>query len=151
MRATFDVDAHLRKQMIEFLFEAGFWNRERLTWHAAQARFDACLNPGKKEFFKLSELWALMKRFDRHELFLAMAADLDYQVPHRLATAERHQALLERIAEEMARANAVGERALADMQVLAAGAPDASVHPAFHEGVGKFCVGAGDDHAIGGF
>lgn len=97
LRDTLDVDRHLKKQMIEFLLEEGFWDSSKLDWDSAVARFNSCLNPSKDVYFKLGELWALMKRFGRHQLFLAMADDLGYDVRLR-STEERRQQLLERIA-----------------------------------------------------
>lgn len=97
VRASFDVDAAMKRLMIEFLFDEGFWNRESLSWDAAISRFNDCLNPGKPAFFKLGEVWALMMRFERHDLFFAIARDLGFEV-RRVPTEERRQALLERIA-----------------------------------------------------
>lgn len=97
MRDTFGNDPHLKRDMIQFLFDEGFWDAKALSWDAAVARFNACLNPNKSEFFKIGELWALMKRFTRHQLFLAMAADLGYEV-RQIPTDERRQQLLQRIA-----------------------------------------------------
>jgi hypothetical protein len=96
LRDTLDVDPRTRKAMVQFLFDEGFWDGERLSWDAAIARWNDCLNPTKPSFFKLGELWALMARFDRHHLFLAMADDLGYDV-RRKATEERQQELLERL------------------------------------------------------
>lgn len=97
LQSTLKVDNHLRRQMIQFLYDEGFWDVEKLTWAAAEARFNGCLNPNKADFFKIGEAWALMKRFGRHELFLAMADDLGYEVRRR-PTEERRLELLERIA-----------------------------------------------------
>jgi hypothetical protein len=97
LRETVDADPAMKRDMIEFLLDEGFWKREKLDWESAIARFNACLNPNKPEYFRFVELWALMKRFHRHALFLAMAEDLGYEVRH-LPTEARRQALLERIA-----------------------------------------------------
>jgi len=97
IRATFDVDAATKRQIIEFLFAEGFWNKETLSWDAAVARYNDCLNPLKPAFFKIAEAWAVMLRFERHELFFAMARDLGFEI-RRIPTEERRQALLERIA-----------------------------------------------------
>lgn len=102
LRDTLDVDPRVRKAMVQFLFDEGFWDEQHLTWAAAIARWNDCLNPGKPSFFKLGELWALMSRFGRHQLFLAMADDLGYEV-RRKATEERQQALLERLTTTMER------------------------------------------------
>ena len=97
MRATFDVDTKTKTLMVQFLLDEGFWDSERLTWEAAIARFNSCLNPNKSEFFKMGEIWALMSRFGRHQLFHAMAEDLGYEL-RIIPTEERRQLLLERIA-----------------------------------------------------
>lgn len=98
LKSTFDKsDQKLKQEMIQFLLDEGFWDPERLKWDSAVARFNGCLNPNKDDFFKIGEAWALMKRFGRHELFLAMAEDLGYEV-RRKPTEERRMELLERIA-----------------------------------------------------
>jgi hypothetical protein len=98
LRATFNVETKKRNEMIQFLYDEGFWDIERLTWDAGVARWNDCLNPSKSAFFKMGELWALMKRFGNHDLFEAMAADLGYEIRRR-PTEERRMALLERIAQ----------------------------------------------------
>lgn len=97
LRSTLDVDGTTKKAMIEFLFQEGFWDQDKLTWDAAVSKFNDSLNPGKPAFFKLGEVWALMKRFDRHELFHVLAQDLGFEV-RRIPTEERRQGLLERVA-----------------------------------------------------
>lgn len=137
LESVFQVDDAAKRDMIEYLFDAGFWSRERLTWPAAQARFNDCLNPNKGQFFKVSELWALMKAFGRHQLLHVMAEDLGYQPLRQAPTEERRQALLERIAtaEEWMRAEVSRARAeLAELDVK----PALRVHPAIHEGRGSF-------------
>ncbi|MNV20802.1 hypothetical protein D3C71_1117230 [compost metagenome] len=95
LRRTLDVDARTKNEMVQFLLDEGFWDKEKISsWESAIAKFNSCLNPNKSEFFKVGELWALAKRFGRHDLFLAMAADLGYEV-RRVPTAERQQQLLE--------------------------------------------------------
>lgn len=109
LREMFAIDNHQRKVWIEFLFDEGFWDRDRLSWDAAIARWNDNLNPGKPAFWKPSELWALASRFGRHHLFLAQAEDLGYEVRRR-PTEERRQQLLEHLAEQMD----ATERALSD-------------------------------------
>lgn len=101
LRETLAVSANERKAMIEFLYEEGFWDHEKLTWPAAISRWNDCLNPEKPTHFKLSELWALMLRFDRHQMFVAMAQDLGYAV-RRYSSRERQEAMLVRLTETMA-------------------------------------------------
>ncbi|MGH8073679.1 MAG: hypothetical protein ACREO4_06350 [Lysobacter sp.] len=122
MRDTFGNDPHLKRDMIQFLFDEGFWDAKTLSWDAAVARFNGCLNPNKSEFFKTGELWALMKRFDRHQLFLAMATDLGYEV-RRIPTDERRQQLLERIAVAYEGCERSVAGAAAELSRLAAPAP----------------------------
>lgn len=100
LRDTLDVDPRTRKAMVQFLFDEGFWDVDRLSWDAAIARWNDCLNPTKASFFKFGELWALMARFDRHHLFAAMAHDLGYEV-RRKPTEERRQELMLRLATSM--------------------------------------------------
>lgn len=98
LRATFDVDGQTKREMIQFLFDEGFWDAERLSWDASVSRFNDCLNPGKPAFFKLGEIWALMRRFDRQALFEAMAADLGFEL-RRTPTEERRLAAMDRMAD----------------------------------------------------
>lgn len=98
LRETLHVDADTRKAMIEFLYEAGLWDKERLSWPAAEARWNGCLNPAKPEYFKLAEVWALMREFGRHQLFLAMADDLGYERPMLIPTETRRMEILQRLA-----------------------------------------------------
>lgn len=98
LKATLgDVDSHTRKAMVQFLLDEAFWDADKLTWDGAIARWNDCLNPGKPAFFKLAELWALMRRFERHDVFHAMAADLGYET-RRVPTEERRLAAIERMA-----------------------------------------------------
>ena len=99
MQDTLKVDDRTRNEMIQFLLDEGFWKAETLKTHDAQiARWNACLNPNKSEFFKVGEVWALMARFGRHDLFLRMADDLGYEV-RAIPTPERQQRALDRIAD----------------------------------------------------
>lgn len=152
LEETFRVGDADKRDMIQFLFDEGFWNKEKLTWTAAVARFNDCLNPNKNQFFKLSELWALMKSFERPQLLQAMASDLGYQPLRQVPSDERRQALLERIAraeEQLLDLIASSKRELAELD-----APDAKVriHPAIHERRGAFSVVTPDapDGARGG-
>lgn len=103
LNATLKVEPLLKQQMVAFLLDEGFWDSRSLSPQAADSRFNACLNPGKTEFFKLSELWALMKRFRRYELWLAMGEDLGFERPRLLPTEQRRQELLERLVEAQER------------------------------------------------
>lgn len=103
LRATLDVGPELKQQMIQFLLDEGFWDARTLTPAAAVARFNGCLNPGKPEFFKITEVWALMLRFERHQLWLAIGADLGYEPPRLLSTEDRRQQLLARLADAQER------------------------------------------------
>lgn len=116
LKATLGDDA-LKRDMIQFLFDEGFWDAEKLKWDSAVARFNGCLNPNKEEYFKLGELWALMKRFGRHQFFLAMAADLGYEV-RRIPSDERRQALMERVVEATEACTRAVDEARAEMARL---------------------------------
>lgn len=147
IRATFDVDSATKRQIIEFLFDEGLWNRETLSWDAAIARYNDCLNPSKPAFFKIGEAWAVMLRFERHELFFAMARDFGFEV-RRIPTEERRQALLERIAiatEAYAVAIASNNAELARL----ATEPSSAVHPSGQPR--RFSLDEADVQPIGGF
>src|SRR5690348_3465057 len=99
MREMLDVDGATKRAMIEFLFEEGFWDRTTLkSWEAAEEKFTNCLNPSKKVYFKIGEVWALMKRFRRYHLLDAMLEDLGCYPRREKPTEERRIELLERIA-----------------------------------------------------
>jgi hypothetical protein len=109
LRDTLDVDSRTRRDMIQFLFDEGFWDAEKLSWDAAVARWNDCLNPGKSAFFKIGELWALMKRFERFHLWLAMGDDLGFE-HRRRPTEERLLVQLEKLTTAIEHS----ERQLAD-------------------------------------
>lgn len=139
MRDTLDVDSALKQQMIDFLFAEGFWDSRRLGAAAARTRFNACLNPGKPDFFKLSELWALMKRFRRYGLLYAMLDDMGFERPRQLPTRLRRDEL----ARQIAALRQTQEEALAELEhqltllddaaVLEEPAERLRVHPAMRE------------------
>lgn len=138
-------------EMIQFLFDAGFWDATKLSFPAAVSRFNACLNPGRAEFFKLGEVFALMRRFDRHELFHAIAADLGYQV-ERIPTDARRLRALERIATALERRNELLEAsaeetadALAELQREQSAGHALRIHPALSEPGAAFSFGAHED------
>lgn len=117
LRETLSVDPRMRRDMVQFLIDEGFWDvnaDDPAAWEAAQRRFLHCLNPSRPEFFKLSELWALSKRFGRHQFFLAMADDLGYEMRLK-STEERRQQLLERLVVAMERAGLERESVLAEL------------------------------------
>lgn len=97
LKATLDVDPVLKQQMIDFLLDEGFWDRRRLSDAAARTKFNACLNPGKPDFFKLSEIWALMKRFRRYELLFAMCEDMGFERPVQIPPRARRAELLRQL------------------------------------------------------
>lgn len=142
MRETLDGDPRLKRQMVQFLLDESFWDTDKLGWDGALARFNACLNPARSEFFKLSEVWALMKRFDRHHTFLAMAHDLGYEVRRR-STEERKQELLERLVLAMERLGHEREFALAEAERLASVPPDRGMDPVVRAGSGRFSMPGG--------
>lgn len=148
LRDTLDVDPRTRKAMVQFLFDEGFWDAKTLTWPAAIARWNDCLNPGKNSFFKLGELWALMLRFERHDLFLAMADDLGYDV-RRKATEERQQELLERLTQLLERVDREAGDVRARLDRLAPVQDDRPARPAAQ--VTRFQRRGDDDMPAGGF
>lgn len=139
LQDTLDVSPEITRQMIEFLFASKLWNKATLSWESAGARFAACLNPGKQEKFSTMELWALMKRFGRHQLFLALADDLGYEV-RRKCTEERHQDLLARIARAAEAHNQLMGMLAGDLRRLGAEAPAPRVHGAILAGNPSFSL-----------
>lgn len=104
LKAMFDVEQHVKMAMIQFLYDEGFWDVERLSFDAAIARFNANLNPNKPEAWKIGELWAIASRFDRPQLFEAINADLGLET-RRKPTEERRQDLQQRFVEGLERFN----------------------------------------------
>lgn len=141
LKRTLDVDARTKNEMVQFLLDEGFWDKEKLTtWDSAIAKFNSCLNPNKSEFFKVGELWALSKRFGRHDLFLAMAQDLGYDV-RRVPTTERHQQLLEELVNLQARHNDQVERIGTQLSQLPAAGQSASAASVMARGeLPRFCA-----------
>lgn len=156
LHATLDVDTATKRDMIEFLFDEGFWDRERLSWEGAQARFNACLNPNKTEFFKLGEIWALSKRFRRCALVRAMADDLGFAL-RPVPTDERRHELLARLLDAQERLSLLLAETAGELKRLDAPEPPARVAPAVRTGEARrfrLPPGGDDDeaqHAPGGF
>jgi hypothetical protein len=87
-----------KKEFVHFMFASGFWDSDKLTFDAAVTRVNECLrtDPDKRQFFKLTEIWAWMKHSGEHALFQEMGADLHYRVD-RIPTNELVAELLSRI------------------------------------------------------
>lgn len=135
MLQTFDVSPSLKNEIVQFLLDEGFWDKDKLNWDSAIARYNACLNPNKSEFFKLSEAWAISKRFGRPMFALAMVEDLGYESPRPMATESRRQQLLEQIHTAVNQCEATVALARAELARLAPEQlPDARIHPAIAEG-----------------
>jgi hypothetical protein len=122
LTAVFDVDDRTRNDMIQFLFDEGFWDPEKLTHEAALTRWRANCNPGKGEFWKIGEVWTLSVRFNRPQLMQAWAESMGYEV-RAIPTAERQQVLLERMCNAMEQAEAARAETLAELQRLHAPPP----------------------------
>lgn len=116
LKETLRVSPQIKRDMIQFLLDEGFWP-EDMKWPTAEARFNSCLSPSKSEFFKISELWALMKQFGRHQLFLAMAEDLGYEVRRRTEL-ERVQLLLEEVLDRLNDRDERDRKLIAQLQGL---------------------------------
>lgn len=114
LKQTLEVDSNTRRDMIQFLFDEGFWDEKTLSWDSAVARFNDCNNPTKTQFWKLGELWALMLRFERLQLFHAMAESFGYEV-RPLPTEARRIALLERIVANQERFDGQQQELMADL------------------------------------
>ncbi|HEL5401720.1 hypothetical protein [Stenotrophomonas maltophilia] len=144
LKATCDVDAHTRNAMIQFLLDNGFWDQEKLKdWTSAVAKFNSCLNPNKAEFFKIGELWALMRRFGRHQLFLAMAADLGYEV-RSIPTEHRRQELMQQLLDVQAQCAAAVERAAGQLERLNTPAPEPRPGAIHGQGRAQFSTSPSD-------
>ena len=116
MRLSMDVHDDLKREMIQFLIDEGFWDQD-LKWASAVNKFNACLRPDDPTQFSNVALWALVKRFERFDWFYAMAADLGFEV-RRKSTEERKLELLERIAAAVEANNKTVGAALNDLQTL---------------------------------
>lgn len=76
LMADFGDDPELKRQMVQFLFDAGFYDASRLSFRAGLQRFTDCLHPAKPEKFRITEIWALSIQFRRFATISAMAEDL---------------------------------------------------------------------------
>lgn len=158
MQATFDVDSTTKQQMIDFLLAEGFWDTNKLTPAAARTKFNACMNPMKPDFFKLSELWVLMKRFRRYELWLAMGEDMGFECPQQIPLTTRRadleRQLLELRQQSQAQLEAL-ENALTRLDDVAGAAHSSGtvrIHPVMREAGPRFDVPDEDvGHGEGGF
>ena len=117
LKATFEVDSNTRRDMIQFLFDEGFWDPGTLNWDSAVARFNDCNNPTKTQFWKVGEVWALMMRFERYELFQAMADSFGFEV-RAIPTESRRIALLERLVANQERFDATQQELRSDLERL---------------------------------
>lgn len=144
LEEMFRVDDATKRDMIQFLFDEGFWDSSSLKWSAAVVRFNDCLNPGKDRFFKLAELWALAKAFHRHQLLHAMAEDLGYYPVRERPSEERRQELLARIAAAEERMLAGVLDAKRELGLLGEAPSTPRMHPAIREGRGSFSVSGKD-------
>lgn len=133
-----DVDGALKRDMIEFLFETGLWDSTKLTHEAAIAKWNANLNPSTNAFFKIGEVWALSKRFERFHLLHAMAEDCGFDL-RRQPTEERRQHALEQLVEELKRSNDIAQHAHTLLSQLDTGGAPLRIHPAVQEG-GSFSL-----------
>jgi hypothetical protein len=138
LRNTLDADS--KDQMIQFLFDTGLWDPEILTGDAAIARFNSGLNPAKVTVnFKLCEIWALMRHFDRHELFHVMADDLGYEI-RKKSSNERVIESNERLARAIENSNRLLAEAAGDKARLTAPQTVSRIHPAIQDGRGSFSM-----------
>jgi hypothetical protein len=117
LKGALEVDSNTRRDMIQFLFDEGFWDPEKLSWDAAIARWNACLNPTKSEFFKLGEIWALCVRFNRPQLLLAMNESMGYEA-RPIPTEARRIALMEQILAAQQRFEQDHASSMADLERL---------------------------------
>lgn len=142
LRADFDVSAQLKREMIEFLFETGLYKTDSLKFDAAVTRFNGCLNPGSQYMFKLSEVRALSRHFERFESLKLWADDTGHQPLCRVPTEARIAALLERIATALETNKGLVNDAFRDLSALGFKMP-VHVHPAIQSGEGSFDLSEG--------
>jgi hypothetical protein len=140
----------LKRQMIEFLLRSGLWDGSKMTYESALNRFNACLNPSQPETFKTAHIWALMKRFGRHQLFFAMAKDLGYEV-RPVPTEERRLAAIERLTLAIEQGSDVINRARDELVHLEQPGAAVRPHAAFRAPGGSFSHGDGETSEPGGF
>lgn len=119
LKATFEADSNTRRDMIQFLYDEGFWDPATLNWESAVSRFNDCNNPTKTQFWKIGEVWALMMRFERYELFQAMADSFGFEV-RALPSEARRIALLERILHLQENFDASQQELRSDLERLCA-------------------------------
>lgn len=117
LKATFEVDSNTRRDMIQFLFDEGFWDPQTLNWESAVSRFNDCNNPTKAQFWKVGEIWALMLRFERYELFYAMAESFGFALS-AIPTEARRITLLERLLQNQERFDAQQQELRSDLERL---------------------------------
>jgi hypothetical protein len=132
LRETLDVDAHVRNQMIEFLYESKMWDRESLTFDAAVSRWNANMNPAKPGFFKLAELVALSLAFKRFQFLAWWNEQAGFETREK-PTLERQNAILERVAAALENNNEILTRADGDLRRLGSAVPKSAVHPKFRD------------------
>jgi len=148
LKDTLDVNSDLKRDMVQFLFDEGFWDPARLEWSAAVTKFNACLRPDTRENFSNIQLWALIKRFNRLSWFFAMADDLGFEV-RKKATEERRIEIVERLLTGIEQANKLSAQALAALQQLGAPVPASRLHPAVREGNANFAFSGADEEPTG--
>lgn len=161
LKATLNVDPVTKTEMIRFLITEGFWVGTKLTEEAAHTKFNACMNPGKPEFFKLTELWVLMKRFQRFDLLHTMVEDLGFEQLVPIPRAVRREDLVQRL--EKLRQQRDDEEALLLTELQLLESPETSpgtaldqqgivrIHPALRDPGVRFSLPEDDGHASGGF
>lgn len=139
MRDTLDVNGDIKREMVQFLLDTGFWAPEKLDWDAAVVKFNTCLRPDSRENFSNLQLWALMKRFDRHAWFKAMADDLGYEI-RRKPSDERRSEILERFVLALETNQRLLSELSADRDLLEAVGGSQHVHRALRQGPGNFSL-----------
>jgi hypothetical protein len=122
LKETLDVDQATKRDMIQFLFDEGFWDAGTLSWESAVARFNDNNNPTKQQFWKLGEVWALMLRFQRPDLVAAMAESMGFEL-RPIPTEERRQALLAANIDRLDRLSEALAETRAELERLASPAP----------------------------
>jgi hypothetical protein len=142
------IPSRRKKEFIALMYANRFWDQDRLKFDSAQARVNDCLDVEgeKKQFLKISEIWAWMRASGEHELFLAMAEDLGYRV-ERIPDATRVNDMLDRIDARLGAASDALEDVRAfrsEIAALLAGNQSAAASPGNGDATIRFCQGGED-------
>lgn len=135
LMVDFGDEPSLKRNMVAWLFEAGFYDRKRTTFAAGMRRFNDCLNPARIQKFSVTELFALAQRFRRVAFLSLMMDELAGDVHNIVGLLQDVVALQTHNAER-----------LAQLMAGTGYAPpaDPRMHPQLREGAAAVYLSAGD-------